>query len=66
MIEVSGKGPGMIAFEPKGEGGFGYDPVFIVDGGVSFAQLSDSDKDKISHRGNALRALKEELIKRLK
>ena len=66
MIEVSGKCPGTIAFEPKGEGGFGYDPVFIVDGGVSFAQLSDSDKDKISHRGNALRALKEELIKRLK
>lgn len=66
MIEVSGKCQGTIAFEPKGEGGFGYDPVFIVDGGVSFAQLSDSDKDKISHRGNALRALKEELLKRLK
>ena len=66
MIEVSGKCQGTIAFEPKGEGGFGYDPVFIVDGGASFAQLSDSDKDKISHRGNALRALKEELLKRLK
>lgn len=66
MIEVSGKCQGTISFEPKGEGGFGYDPVFIVDGGVSFAQLSDSDKDKISHRGNALRALKEELLKRLK
>ncbi|MCQ4021636.1 MULTISPECIES: RdgB/HAM1 family non-canonical purine NTP pyrophosphatase [unclassified Ruminococcus] len=65
MIEVNGKCPGTIAFEPKGNGGFGYDPVFIVEGGKSFAQLSDSEKDKISHRGNALRALKEELEKRL-
>lgn len=65
MIEVSGKCSGTIAFEPKGDGGFGYDPVFIT-GGKSFAQLSSEEKDKISHRGNALRALKEELIKRLK
>ena len=66
MIEVSGKCCGTIAFEPKGDGGFGYDPVFITDGDKSFAQLSSEEKDKISHRGNALRALKEELMKRLK
>lgn len=66
MIEVSGKCSGTISLEPMGDGGFGYDPVFIIDGDKSFAQLSSEEKDKISHRGNALRALKEELMKRLK
>lgn len=65
-IQVSGKCEGKIALEPKGEGGFGYDPVFIVAGGKSYAELTDEEKDKISHRGNALRALKAELEKRLK
>ncbi len=66
MIEASGFCEGKIAFEPKGSGGFGYDPVFLVDGGRSFAELSDSEKDKISHRGRALRSLKAELEKKLK
>lgn len=66
MIEVSGRCSGKIAFEPVGEGGFGYDPVFITDSGKSFAQLSAEEKDKISHRGNALRALKTELEKVIK
>lgn len=51
---------GKIGFEPLGENGFGYDPYFYVDG-KSFAQLSDSEKDKISHRGKALRTLKQKL-----
>ncbi len=63
MIEASGFCEGKIAFEPKGSGGFGYDPVFLVDEGKSFAELSDSEKDKISHRGRALRSLKAELEK---
>ena len=63
MIEVSGRCNGKIAFEPVGEGGFGYDPVFVVADGRSFAQLTAEEKDKISHRGNALRALKVELEK---
>lgn len=63
MIEVSGRCNGKIAFEPVGEGGFGYDPVFVVADGRSFAQLTAEEKDKISHRGNALRALKAELEK---
>lgn len=51
---------GKIGFEPSGENGFGYDPYFYVNG-KSFAQLSDSEKDKISHRGKALRTLKQKL-----
>ena len=61
VIEVEGRCEGKIAFSPSGEGGFGYDPVFTVDG-VSFAQLSGEEKDKYSHRGNALRKLREALL----
>ena len=59
-IDVQGECPGMIAFEPHGNGGFGYDPVFLVNG-KSFAELSASEKDAVSHRGRALRALAEQL-----
>ena len=62
VIEVEGRCEGKIAFEPFGEGGFGYDPVFTVNG-VSFASLSGQEKDKYSHRGNALRKLRDALIK---
>ena len=49
---------GSIAFEEKGRGGFGYDPIFIPDGSAkSSAQLSAARKDRISHRGQAARAL---------
>ena len=51
---------GKIGYEKKGENGFGYDPVFYV-GGKSFAQISDGDKDEISHRGKALRAFAKKL-----
>ena len=44
---------GMIGAEPRGENGFGYDPVFYY-GEKSFAQLSGEEKNQISHRGNAL------------
>jgi XTP/dITP diphosphohydrolase len=47
---------GAIGFAPRGDGGFGYDPIFMV-GDKSFAQLSDAQKDAISHRGRALSAL---------
>lgn len=63
MIEVYGECPGKIAYEPQGEGGFGYDPVFLVEDGRSYAQLTPEEKDKISHRGCAMRALKAELEK---
>lgn len=63
-IQVEEKCCGKIAFEPDGDGGFGYDPIFLYNG-VSFGNFSSEEKDKVSHRGKALRALKKELIKYL-
>ncbi len=49
---------GTVARSPDGTSGFGYDPVFFVPAlGVTMARLSDQEKDAISHRGNAARAL---------
>jgi XTP/dITP diphosphohydrolase len=51
---------GAMAREPRGAGGFGYDPVFLVDGASdarTMAELSDAEKDALSHRGAAARAL---------
>ncbi len=62
---VDGKCEGKIGFEKHGNNGFGYDPVFMV-GEKSFAELSAEEKDKISHRGNALRRLTEALPDYLK
>lgn len=62
---VEGVLPGRIGEEPRGDGGFGYDPVFIPrDGdGRTLAELSGEDKNSLSHRGRALRALVERLAK---
>ncbi len=55
---------GYIGWEPAGEHGFGYDPIFYVDEyGCSTAQLSPEQKNEISHRGKALRKMREELEK---
>ena len=60
---VEGKCYGKIAFERQtGNGGFGYDPLFISEKGP-FSQLTAEEKDSISHRGQALRLFKEELKK---
>jgi len=49
---------GRILTEPRGAGGFGYDPVFLVPGeGLTFAELSAGRKNAISHRGRAVRAM---------
>lgn len=61
---VRGECHGVIGFEEKGSNGFGYDPLFYIDG-RAFAQFLPEEKDKISHRGNALRKLAEELPKYL-
>jgi XTP/dITP diphosphohydrolase len=54
---------GTVAAEPRGTGGFGYDPLFVPDDGPddgrTMAELSDADKDAVSHRGRAARALEE-------
>ncbi len=58
---------GKIGFEACGENGFGYDPLFIVDGiGKTFAQMSEKEKNTLSHRANALRILKDMLGEILK
>lgn len=55
---------GRIGYEEKGEGGFGYDPIFYVpEFGKTTAELTEDEKNAVSHRGRALRAMKEELKK---
>ena len=56
IISARGECKGYIGFEPRGNGGFGYDPLFMV-GDKSFAELTPEQKDELSHRGNALRLL---------
>ncbi len=57
-----GSWEGMIQLEPTGEGGFGYDPYFFLpDRGCTSAQLSASEKNRLSHRGAALEELKRKL-----
>lgn len=57
-----GECKGRIASEERGDAGFGYDPIFIPDGfDISFAEMSQEQKNSISHRGMALKRL-EELI----
>jgi XTP/dITP diphosphohydrolase len=50
--------PGSLAREPRGSNGFGYDPIFVPDGTTTTtAELTPADKDAISHRGRAFRAI---------
>lgn len=61
LFAEKGECHGSIAFHQAGTGGFGYDPIFLVDGqnGRTMAELSDDEKNAVSHRGNALRKLLE-------
>jgi XTP/dITP diphosphohydrolase len=59
-----GRCTGTMAPAPRGSGGFGYDPIFVpddLDGERTMAELSQAEKDAISHRGRAARALLEHL-----
>lgn len=64
-IFAYGQCDGNIGFAPRGNNGFGYDPVFFVDGNKTFAELTDTQKDAMSHRGKALRELSELLRKEI-
>ena len=66
MLTTRGTIEGIIGYEERGEGGFGYDPIFYLpEYGCSTAELSMEKKNELSHRGKALRAMKEELKKAL-
>ena len=65
VIHTEGFMEGQIAEKPAGTEGFGYDPIlYIPELGVTSAELTLEQKNQISHRGKALRAMKEELFKR--
>ena len=59
---VRGECKGYVADKCRGEGGFGYDPLFVCEAGC-YAEMTPEEKDRVSHRGNALRAFKKELVK---
>ncbi|MBH0776859.1 RdgB/HAM1 family non-canonical purine NTP pyrophosphatase [Nocardia bovistercoris] len=59
---VRGEWPGTVNREPVGDGGFGYDPLFVPEGGTgTAAELTPAEKDAVSHRGRALALLLAEL-----
>lgn len=57
-VVFKGELKGDIGFEPRGTGGFGYDPIFYVDG-KSLAEMSLEEKNRISHRAGSMKALKQ-------
>lgn len=66
VLTARGTIEGMIGYEERGEGGFGYDPIFwLPECGCSTAELTMEKKNELSHRGKALRAMKEEIKKAL-
>jgi XTP/dITP diphosphohydrolase len=62
---AEGSCEGNIARAPRGNGGFGYDPLFVVLGqdGKAMAELSEAEKNRVSHRGQAVQALRVILVK---
>jgi XTP/dITP diphosphohydrolase len=61
-LHAEGICEGTLVGKPRGTGGFGYDPIFVPEGwDRTMAELSDEEKDRISHRGRAFRALGETL-----
>jgi XTP/dITP diphosphohydrolase len=61
----SGVLQGIVATRRRGEGGFGYDPVFLLPSGVTTAELPEGEKDRLSHRGRAVQAATPRLVELL-
>jgi XTP/dITP diphosphohydrolase len=58
-VVVEGRVEGVLTFPPRGDRGFGYDPIFVPDGGrLTFGEMEPEAKDRISHRARAFAALK--------
>jgi XTP/dITP diphosphohydrolase len=66
ILKAKGITRGTVGFEEKGQGGFGYDPLFILPDGKTMAELTPAEKNAVSHRGKALRAIKERLTEEFK
>ena len=67
VVTTRGVMEGMIGYQKAGENGFGYDPVFFLpEYDMTSAQLDAEKKNEISHRGKALRAMKQEIAKRMR
>ncbi|MGI6264354.1 MAG: RdgB/HAM1 family non-canonical purine NTP pyrophosphatase [Acutalibacteraceae bacterium] len=60
-VTARGTCEGTIGYVSRGEGGFGYDPIFVTPDGPTFAELTGEQKDAVSHRGNSLRVFSEKL-----
>jgi XTP/dITP diphosphohydrolase len=60
-----GEMDGTLARQRSGEGGFGYDPVFLLPSGVTTAQLPEAEKNQVSHRGRAAAAARPRLVELL-
>ena len=64
VIIGRGEIEGKIAKSPRGENGFGFDPIFELENGKTYAELTKEEKNKISHRKRALENLKKQLTNR--
>lgn len=66
QIEIfEGVVTGSVALQRRGSGGFGYDPIFLLDSGVTTAELAEAEKDRVSHRGRAVAAATPRLLELL-
>jgi XTP/dITP diphosphohydrolase len=63
---ADGRCDGRIARTPRGSGGFGYDPLFVLADGRAMAELSEQEKNALSHRGRAMHALRPMLVELVK
>lgn len=57
IASIEGTCAGTIGYEQRGSNGFGYDPVFLFPNEQTMAEMTDEEKDRVSHRGNAIRAM---------